>query len=194
MDARSLEPLYFIAAQALTPPDYRWLEICRWRLGNIQLDLWLHDEDESLARSLLALMQSLPASDEQRWLLGLAQDYDRLLSPRPLDVTLLPAVQASATRWQYTFAHQGEPGLAPAFAFMAYLCQMAGEQPAADTERHVLLTETLCPLMQATAQRLQRQATTIFYQTVGEFLPTLVKRDLAGDDVLSTPAVLLQKV
>lgn len=193
MDVKTLEPLYCIAAQTLTSPDYRWLDTCRWRLGNIQLDLWLHDEDESLARALLALMQSLPASDEQHWLLRLRQDYDRLFCPRPVDATLLPAVQAAAARWRYTFAQQGEPGLAPVFAFLAYLCRVAGEEPTANGERRTLLTEALHPLIQATAHRLQRQATTIFYRSVGEFLPTLVKRDLAGNDVLSAPAVWLHQ-
>lgn len=193
MDVRTLEPLYCIAAQALTPPDYLWLEAWRWQLGNIQLDLWLHDEDALLAKTLLALMQSLPACDEQRWLLHLMKDHNRLFSPQRIDVTLLPAVQASATRWQYTFAQQGKPGLAPAFAFMAYLCRAAGEEPAANAQRHMLLTETLCPLIQATAHRLRRQATTVFYQTAGEFLPTLVKSDLAGNDLLPTPTVLLRQ-
>jgi len=191
MDARTLEPLYCLAAQALTLPDYRWLETWRWRLGNIQLDLWLHDEDEALARVLLALMQSMPTSDEQHWLLHLSQDYQRLFSPRPIDVTLFPALQAAAAQWRYSFAQQAW-GLAPAFAFMAYLCRTAGEQPAANVQRHALLTETLCPFIHATAHRLQRQATVQFYQAVGEFLPALVKRDVAGDDALSAPAELLQ--
>lgn len=192
MDARTLEPLYCIAAQALTPPDYRWLEVWRWRLGNVQLDLWLDNADESLARPLLALMQSLPASDEQCWLLHLAQEYTRLFTPKPVDVSVLPAMQAAAQRWGYVFTSQEEPGLAQAFALMAHLCRMAGEEPAANTERYVLLTETLCPLIHATVHRLRRQATTKFYQTVSEFLPTLVRRDLAGSDFQSVSAQLLQ--
>lgn len=187
MDASTLEPLYCIAAQALTPPDHRWVETWRWRLGNVQLDLWLRNEDTLLARRLLALMQSLPPGDEQRCLTRLVNDYERLFSPQPINVTVLPAVQMAAEQWGYTFAREEEPGLAPAFAFMAHLCRAVDEQLAATVLRRSLLADTLCPLMQATAHRLQRQAATTFYQAVGEFLPTLVKRDLAGDDVSSAP-------
>ncbi|HAJ35974.1 MAG TPA: hypothetical protein DCL15_09800 [Chloroflexi bacterium] len=185
MNVRTLEPLYGIAAQALTQPDYRWLETWRWRLGDIQLDLWLDNEDELLARPLLALMQSLPLNDEQRWLPRLVQEYGRLFTPRPIDVMRLPVMQDAAQQWGYGLTCPGEPGLAPALAFMAYLCRMAGEQPAANAQRHALLTEALCPLIQATAHRLQRQATIQFYQAAGAFLPALVQSDLAGNGVRS---------
>lgn len=191
MDAETLETLYCIAAQALTPPDYRWVETWRWRLGNVQLDLWLDNADDSLARPLLRLMQSLPPDDDARCLLRLVQDYERLFSPHPLNVTVLPAIKMAAEQWGYTFAHQEEPGLAVAFAFMAHLCRVATAHSAAALLRRSLLVETLCPLIQATAHRLQRQATTTFYQAVGEFLPALVKRDLAGGDVAAVPAVHL---
>ncbi|MBO9367064.1 MAG: hypothetical protein J7466_20190, partial [Roseiflexus sp.] len=158
----------------------------------IQLELWLHDKDEMLACVLLRLMQTLPTNDEQRWLLHLSQDYHRLFTLLPVDVTLLPALQAAASQWQYSFTYQGEFELAPAFAFMAYLCRIADEQPAANAQRYALLTGTLCPLIQATVHRLQHRATTVFYQTVGKFLPALVKHDLAGGDVLSVSADMLR--
>lgn len=179
MNTATLNALYQIAAQALTPPDHRWLEGWRWLLGSLQLDLWVHGEDEAVARPLLRMMQNLPSTAEEEELKRLEHEFLRLLDGYAIDVTQLSTVRTTAQRWKYTFARPRELGLAAGFKFLAHLCCTGESQRFADAERRALLEQTLGALILTAAHRLHRKATTPFYQAVGEFLIALIKRDLS---------------